>query len=209
MSSADNYFADLHSPPFYSHIATSHSFASSTCDGCWSMVVESQKEEVLTKPKSVELVVPEPVPSDENTTITPVEVAEEEVNNKAFAPQVELPNDESELDSSEFEPEELEETFANNAIESSDIDALNIERFDQKAKSLRYRYYDGKLALYGDFGDSPYQILEINQQDGIKQIFLLHADQFYRLESTKEEKKLEAIKDAALLSELQVFQNKK
>lgn len=166
-------------------------------------------KEISEEPKTIRVIVPEPVPADESTTITPVEVLEEAEDNAVFAPQVDLPADESELDSSEFEPEDLEETFSNSVIESSDIDALNIERFDQKAKSLRYRYYDGKLALYGNFGDSPYQILEINQQDGGKQIFLFHAEQYYRLESSKEEKKLEAIKDATLLSELQVFQNKK
>lgn len=168
-------------------------------------------------PKVIEVNVPEPVPADENTTLVPIEsesvqVADDSDNtddSRAFAPQVNLPEDESDLDSSEFEPEELEETFSNSVIESSDIDALNIERLDQKAKALRYRYYDGKLALYGDFGSSPYQILEINQQDGGKQIFLLHANQYYRLESTKEEKALVAIKDATLLGELQIFQNKK
>ncbi|MDW3193968.1 MAG: hypothetical protein R8G66_16460 [Cytophagales bacterium] len=174
-----------------------------------TIIVEAQLDQVAEGPKAIKVIVPEPVPSDESTTITPVETEEASEDNTVFAPQVDLPADESELDSSEFEPEDLEETFSNTVIESSDIDALNIERLDQKAKSLRYRYYDGKLALYGDFGDSPYQILEINQQDGGKQIFLFHADQYYRLESTKEEKKLDAIKDAALLSELQVFQNKK
>ncbi len=160
-----------------------------------------------------EVIVPEPIPAEENITLTPKENTittdvEETDGSREFAPQVDLPEDESELDSSEFEPEELGETFSN-TIESSDIDALNIERFDQKAKALRYRYYDGKLALFGDFGDSPYQILEINQQDGGKQIFLLHAEQFYRLETTKEEKALVEIKDSALLNKLQIFQNKK
>lgn len=177
--------------------------------------IKSSEPDELAKPKVIEVNVPEPVPSDESTTLVPIESepleAEnlEDTDDQSFAPQVDLPEDESDLDSSEFEPEELEETFSNSVIESSDIDALNIERLDQKAKALRYRYYDGKLALYGDFGSSPYQILEINQQDGGKQIFLLHADQYYRLESSKEEKALVAIKDATLLSELQIFQNKK
>lgn len=168
--------------------------------------------EETVEPKVIEVNVPEPVPVDEGTTIVPKEVtntSEAADDSRTFAPQVDLPEDESELDSSEFEPEELGETFSNSVIESSDIDALSIERLDHKAKALRYRYYDGKLALFGDFGNSPYQILEINQQDGGKQIFLLHADQFYRLESTKEEKALVAIKDPALLSELEIFQNKK
>ncbi len=179
--------------------------------------IESLDTKAVAQPKVIEVNVPEPVPSDESTTLVPIEsetvaLAEnsgDAVDDKSFIPQVDLPEDESELDSGEFEPEELDETFSNSVIESSDIDALNIERLDQKAKALRYRYYDGKLALYGDFGSSPYQILEINQQDGGKQIFLLHADQYYRLESTKEEKALVAIKDANLLSELQIFQNKK
>ena len=171
---------------------------------------QSMVENAAVESENIEVNVPEPIPSDESLTITPVEeVTSASEESRAFAPQVDLPDDDRELDSSEFEPEELEETFTNNDLGSNEIDALNIERFDQKAKSLRYRYYDGKLALYGDFGSSPYQILEINQQDGGKQIFLLHSDQFYRLESSKEEKGLVAIKDPALLRELHVFHNKK
>lgn len=180
-------------------------------------IPEKSVADLAAKVEVIEVVVPEPVPADESITITSketesIEASEEgsdsATEDKAFAPQVDLPKDESELDSSEFEPEELEETFSP-VLETSDIDALNIERLDQKSKELRYRYYDGKLALYGDFGDSPYQILEINQQDGGKQIFMLHSDQFYRLESSKDEKALVAIKDPVLLSELQIFQNNK
>ena len=176
-------------------------------------VPERRLVEEKHAPEPVVVPVPEPVSADDNIILTPKSDSEaklaESTEVEEFAPQVELPSGESELNSGEFEPDELGETFSNNAIVSSEIDALNIERYDLKAKALRYRYYDGKLALYGDFGSSPYQILEINQQDGARQIFLLHADEFYRLESTKNEQDLVAIKDPALLNELQILQNRK
>ena len=178
-------------------------------------VTEASKvtPKVSTK-KSIEAVPKETIDAAQPAIAKPISqettesVADLETPDELFKPQVALPEDDGDVASTEFVPEELSETFSN-TLETKEIDALNIERLDEKSKKLRYRYYDGKLALFGDFGDSPYQILEINQKEGGKEVFLLHNDAFYRLRSTKAERPLRPITDPALLSELQIFQEKK
>ena len=125
-----------------------------------------------------------------------------------FEPEIDLPDDDADVAGAEFEPEELPENFTAD-LETKDIDALNVEQFDDKSKSLRYRYFDGKLALYGDFRGLPYQILEINQNNGAKQVFLVHDEAYYRLKSANEEQSLIPITDQSVLNELIILQNKK
>lgn len=163
--------------------------------------VKSETKKTITTPEPRENL----ASSSDTSGDEPIETDSEVTD---FNPQVSLPDDDGDVAGKEFEPEELSENFSS-TLETKDIDALNIERLDEKGKKLRYRYYDGKLALFGDFGQSPYQILEINQKDGEKQVFLLHNEKFYELEITKEEKPLTPIDDPTLLSELKIFQGRK
>ncbi|HYG39110.1 MAG TPA: hypothetical protein VD908_10835 [Cytophagales bacterium] len=69
----------------------------------------------------------------------------------------------------------------NNSASSADkITEIEILHEDVKGKDLKYKYLNKKLYLYGDFNDSPYELIELNSEMG-KKLFLFHNNYYYQL----------------------------
>ena len=45
--------------------------------------------------------------------------------------------------------------------------------------NFHYQLVEKKLVLYGNFEDEPFEILEINKEDGGVDLFLYHKEHFY------------------------------
>ncbi len=74
---------------------------------------------------------------------------------------------------------------------------------------LQYQFYEEKLYLYGNFGNVPYEILEINSKDG-KRLYLYHQNAFYKLAyPTGKITELEKVTNESLIKELQIFRETK
>ena len=74
--------------------------------------------------------------------------------------------------------------------------------------SLKYKYFDGKLFLYGDFNEQPYEILEIN---GVKErkLYLFFESKYFNIDVTDKVKELDQIVNPKLVNELDIIRNNK
>ena len=86
--------------------------------------------------------------------------------------------------------------------------ALDDEIIETKASKIKYRYYDGKLYLYGKFQQEPYEILEINSASG-RRIYLYHLTNFYEISSSDKPVELKAIDNSKLIQELEILRKTK
>ncbi|MEM9324217.1 MAG: hypothetical protein AAGA85_01115 [Bacteroidota bacterium] len=128
---------------------------------------------------------------------------EESVSQPAFEANIVLPEDQSGAAEAEFVPEQVSEELRSANLKPT-TKVLQVDNFDTESDELRYEYFDGKLALYGNFGQSPYQILEINQ-NGAKRLFLFHEDAYYAITNTSKPLPLVRIDDPEMIEELDIF----
>ena len=56
---------------------------------------------------------------------------------------------------------------------------LDVEIKMKRKYNFHYQLIEKKLVLYGDFEDEPFEILEINKEDGDVDLFLYHKEHFY------------------------------
>jgi hypothetical protein len=83
-----------------------------------------------------------------------------------------------------------------------------VEVVKSKKHPFHYRYFDNKLFLYGNFETKTYVILELNTAKG-QEFYLKFDANYYDLETNKTEiSKLELVKDAHILSQLEEVQKK-
>jgi hypothetical protein len=70
--------------------------------------------------------------------------------------------------------------------------------------NFHYKFYQGKLQLYGSFNADLYEIIDINTDHHA--LFLFYKDAYYFLDETNSEvTPLEVIKDEALLKKLKEY----
>ena len=81
---------------------------------------------------------------------------------------------------------------------------IDVEIVTSRSSKIKYKYYEGKLYLYGKFKDEPYQILEINSTSG-RRIYLSYKNLFYKIEYTDKLLPLESITDRRLIQELRIL----
>ena len=105
----------------------------------------------------------------EATTAVATEVLEEKAQSK-FYPNFISP-DADDIAETELTNVELDEVLVMTSVENVS-EPIDIETENTKSSKIRYKYYDGKLFLNGDFNQEPYEILEINSAKG-RRIYLL------------------------------------
>jgi len=154
-------------------------------------------EPASIKPEKVEAPAQQPIAE---AVASPSSVTE-------FEADIILPDDQATSTDQEFVPGNVTDEFRSSTLNLT-TDALQVDNFEPDSEDLRYEYFDGKLALYGNFGNSPYQILEINQ-NGEKRLFLFHETSFYAITNTSVALPLERIEDAEMIEELEIFKNEK
>lgn len=93
-------------------------------------------------------------------------------------------------------------------IKTESLTPVDVKTVQKKNESLKYKYFDGKLFLYGDFNDNPYEILEINGATD-RRLFLYYTKEFYSIEITDKVQELSPIGNAKLINELKIIRNNK
>ncbi len=158
---------------------------------------ESSKVNVVEEAKTVVL---------ENTAVEKVAVE------PSFSPQVAVPTlgDLEEENHSNndinFEAPQNTELKVTEPLAGEVIDVV-FEKLE-KENSLQYKYFDGKLFLYGDFQGIPYELLEINRS-AQKLVYLYHNEVYYQIGPSDEVQDLEPINESSLLDELEILRNNK
>lgn len=144
--------------------------------------------------------------AEKETTPDQTPVATEEVAPLVNKPAVvEFDTDE------EFEAEAISEEAISAVANSTSINKpIDVEVMPARgADKLKYQFYEERLYLYGEFGNVPYEILEINSKDG-KKTYLYHQEVFYKLSyPTSKISELEKVTNEALLKELKIFRENK
>lgn len=126
---------------------------------------------------------------------------------KEFVPTFEAP------DAGKIEAEEVLETAlldelpADTGAEEAK-DPIDVDTEITKSLDVRYKYYDGKLFLSGDFDRAPYEILEINSADG-RRIYVKYINKYYRVEITDRLSALPEVSDPSLIAELELLRENK
>lgn len=116
-------------------------------------------------------------------------------------------------DAEKIEDEEAMETSSLELITKTTTPKESLESIDvsyeiSKNLDIKYKYYDGKLFLSGDFDRAPYEILEINSADA-RRIFVYYLDHFYQVGVTDKLTKLPEVKEVSLIQELKMLRNNK
>ncbi len=128
---------------------------------------------------------------------------------KEFTPKVHLPVLEEVTDDA-FVSEEvaIPQVSGNDVVGSNEHTPIDVKTINKKSEEIKYKYFDGKLFLYGDFKEEPYEILEINSKTA-REIYLYHGRAYYQIEVTDGVKELKPITSQKLINELTIIRNNK
>lgn len=132
-------------------------------------------------------------------------------DNKALIPQISVPDVSNEfekdgdLDLSDGTDKSLKNLNPVNTHVSSNLDVKTIKN---KKYNFHYKLSDGNLTLYGNFDENPYEILEINSNEG-RRFYLNYMDHYYRLEITSQIRELSPVTDQNLINELNIVKDNK
>jgi hypothetical protein len=138
-----------------------------------------------------------------------VEVLEEEKGNADnFSPVVAVPLVNDVEVEKEFVPEEAGEPEEISTKSTSKATPIDVEILESKGTKIKYRYYAGKLYLYGEFQSQPYEIIEINSASG-RRIYLFHMNEYYGITPSDKPVSLEPISDSKLIQELSILREAK
>jgi len=86
---------------------------------------------------------------------------------------------------------------------------LEIEIISNKRKyPFHYQVIEGRLLLYGDFSEEPYELLEISINSE-KELYLFFKDKYYEIEETASEATpLQPVTNKSIVRELEKLKNK-
>ncbi|MGI9542175.1 MAG: hypothetical protein ACR2MX_02890 [Cyclobacteriaceae bacterium] len=92
---------------------------------------------------------------------------------------------------------------------SKEQGTLAVENTDNGEYNFHYQFYQDKLFLYGDFKDTPYEILELNFSNG-KKLFMFYRGAYYSLKENQIEiTSLEALTDNEIIKKLEIIKANK
>ncbi len=116
-----------------------------------------------------------------------------------------LGEDEETLDGIEIKLPEVRQ----NVTLKEDNRKVEIENIVATKYDLHYKFAEGKLYLYGDFNNIPYELLEINS--GVsRKLYLYHDEVFYKVNQLEQEiVPLKVIRDEGLIEDLEIIRNNK
>lgn len=163
--------------------------------------VETPKEQIESIAESVDVQPAEPEKKEKNTS--PKEVKPKKIE-KVTPPSIDVMDFTEDVNSSK------EEVAAPRSTNKPTLSASSIEvEFDNSNKnySFHYQFKDSRLALYGPFDSSLYEIIELNGT--VHSVFLYYNDSYYHLDEKEHEiVPLIMIRDTELLRKLEEYRNK-
>ncbi len=145
----------------------------------------------------------EPVATSESKN-TVLEVNKQE---ESFTPDFSAPDAGDVSDNSEMSSTVLDEV-PEVAGTDNELDPIEVETKNSKSSKIKYKYYDGKLFLNGNFSKEPYEILEINSASG-RRIYLLHLNKYYEVKINDRLSELPEVTDIKLIQELRLIKANK
>ncbi|MEM7551771.1 MAG: hypothetical protein AAF363_18970 [Bacteroidota bacterium] len=165
-----------------------------------NIIVENNTSQNTDSKGVTEDIDDEIVPKVEFAPINDIKISvEAESNNEVetFDPSILEPEDNfispSSSDLKNVEKDESHKTL---------YESTTIERIDDGEHDFHYQFYNKKLFLYGSFSKSPYEIIELNSEEG-RQYFLYYDHDFYPLDRDRDEiGELKALRDSSLESRL-------
>ena len=173
---------------------------------------EVSQEEVVNELKPNNIVaeekVNEDVQDDEKLVAAPVEtesaIVKTDEENSAVVPDVIIPEvQEPESGSSLDVDEDLSapEAMASSTIKLSS--STDVEVKLSKKYNFHYQVKNGGLTLFGNFNDSPFEVIELKTNQGINS-YLYFEDHFYSLANNSDEiNSLKVIENEQLIKELE------
>ncbi|NQZ75456.1 MAG: hypothetical protein HRT61_05000 [Ekhidna sp.] len=176
-------------------------------DFIWELGVE--KEEV----KPVELEKIEDLRSSDSEAFVAIkqdqiiETDSESSADKVFQPSFTAPAVGNIEEENGFISTDLDE-LPEDAASVVSANPVNVETEYRRSLNIKYKYYDGKLFLSGDFDREQYEILEINSSSS-RRIFVYYLDKYYQVGITDKLTDLPEVKDEKLLSELSAIRTNK
>ena len=125
---------------------------------------------------------------------------------KVFKPVFEVPDAES-VNDEQLETTGLDELPASTKAAGSEV-PVDVRSDISRSKSIKYKYFDGKLYLKGDFDKAPYEILEINSSAG-RRIYVYYLDKYYKVGISDKLTDLPEVTDDKVIDELKLLRANK
>ena len=163
--------------------------------------IERELEQPLAMVEEDDQVVVEKSSINENTANS------EEIVEKEFEPSFEAPSVAEVKDEDAFKSENLDE-LPEVAKDTESKDPIDVETELTRSKTIKYKYYDGKLFLSGDFDQEPYEILEINNEEG-RRIYVYYLGVYHQVSTTDKLIELPVVQDQAIIKELDLLKDNK
>jgi hypothetical protein len=136
------------------------------------------------------------------------EIQNDEVENtETYKPSFEAPPALAIEEDGKFNSSELDELPENSAA-VEDEDPIDVTTENSRSNSIKYKYFDGKLFLSGDFDKAPYEILEINSSGG-RRIYVYYLGTYYKVGLTDKLIELPQVKDETIIEELKLLRENK
>lgn len=179
-------------------------------DFVWSLGEEDKNEIVTLDPlpeKKKEIPLSKPVEEKTPQTMTNVVAEEVKTEKKEFTPDFNAPNAKSIQDEEALKTASLDELPQKQAVAVNN-DPIDVKTEITKSLDVKYKYYDGKLFLTGDFDRAPYEILEINSASG-RRIYVKYLDKYYQVGVTDQLTALPEVTDTAVIEELKLLRQNK
>ncbi|MEP1094168.1 MAG: hypothetical protein ABJG78_03610, partial [Cyclobacteriaceae bacterium] len=164
---------------------------------------EVVKQSAKPEPAKVQSVVISTNSEAENVI---VEVTEKPV--ETFAPSFSAPDAADISDNTELTSATLDDVPTVTTASKGDLKPIEVETKHSKNTKIRYKYYDGKLFLNGNFNEEPYEILEINSANG-RRVYLLHLKKYYEVKINDRLSELPEVRDIKLIQELRLIKANK
>ncbi|MEO9485306.1 MAG: hypothetical protein ABJG47_17745 [Ekhidna sp.] len=126
---------------------------------------------------------------------------------EVFKPVFEAPDAESVEDDAEFSATDLDK-LSESSDNAADEQPIDVQTELSKGNKIRYKYYDGKLFLNGDFDKAPYEILEINSARD-RRIYVYHLGSYYKVDIADKLTELPKVTNPDVISELKLLRENK
>ena len=128
-------------------------------------------------------------------------------DNRAFVPSFEVPKLTSLQDDKALQTSFSDE-LSGDELSKPTQDPIEVETEITKSLDVKYKYYDGKLFLSGDFDKVPYEILEINSANG-RRIYIKYLNKYYKVETTDKLSILPEVVEQKVIEELRILRKSK
>ncbi|MEM6736130.1 MAG: hypothetical protein AAGC64_08870 [Bacteroidota bacterium] len=129
------------------------------------------------------------------------------INTKPFSLTFNAPSAKDVKDDEALKTSALD-NLSKKIVPDLDTEPINVNHENTKTLKIKYKYYDGKLFLSGDFDKAPYEILEINSTNG-RRIYVKYLEKFYEVGVTDKLTTLPELTDVEVIKELNLLRQNK